>query len=481
MVLLIIGLIIFVIIKNSNKSGDEEIDFNVMTLTEDQLDKFTIIRKNKADLIIDVDFDESTGLISYKYLSEDADPSAQYSDDSISSYLKMMCSFYANDLVVKNGNIAEYGLDDPEYKLVYQLRDGSSKTILIGHDTYDSTSCYFMLEGSDTIYTISIVKKGYADYTSINFLQSQLIDIDYTQVNTVEFDRTYDNLNLVASCNTAEASSESGTTFYFIKPFRIKAGTHFASLMNQIFHLEISSYIEIADSDKSMYGLEKPAYHFVINKLNGEKIEIYLSSLMGDYYYGYSNLTDKYFVISSMQLTYIDNGVTSLIDEFISYYYADEVSSVTGSYNGTSFRFDLDVPKNSRIADDNTTVKLDGRNAKIFNSEGRSYCAILYESLATIKIGGIDTDAKPAFEPEVTITFNTKNYVTYKIDFVKRNETSYYVFINGEYSYFYVDKTELFANGGKDTYAYGAWEAYLLLDTAIRNNVGGIYDIPDSQ
>ncbi len=480
MTVLIIGLIVFVIVKNNSGSEEEEVNYNVMTLSVDQLDKLTVVRKNKSDLVIDVDLDDSTNVLSYKYISEDSDPSVQYSDSALSSYLGMMCSFYANGFVVKNGNLAEYGLDDPEYKIVYTLRDGSSKAILIGHDTYDSVSCYFMVEGSDSVYTVTTVKKAYADYTAINFLQAQLLDIDYTQVNTVEFDRTYDNLNLVASCNTAEASSESGTTFYFVKPFKIKAGTHFASLMNQIFHLEISSYVEIADADKAMYGLDKPQYHFLISKLNGERVEIYLSALRGEYYYGYSNLSDKYFVISNMQLTYIDNSVTSLIDEFIAYYYADEISSVTGEYNGTSFRFDLDVPKDSRIADDNTTVKLDNRNAKIFNSEGRSYCAILFESLATIKIGGIDTEAKPAYTPEMNLTFNTKSYVTYKIDFVKRDDSSYYVFIDGEYSNFYVDKAELFANGGKDTYSYGAWAAYQLLDTAIKDNVGGIYDIPDN-
>ena len=97
------------------------------------------------------------------------------------------------------------------------------------------------------------------------------------------------------------------------------------------------------------------------------------------------------------------------------------------------------------------------------------------------RLSGIDTNAKPEYKPELNFTFNTKTYVTYKIDFVKRDESSYYVFVDGEYSYFYVDNAELFAYGGKNTYAYGAWAAYQLLDTAIKENVGGIYDIPEAQ
>ena len=61
---------------------------------------------------------------------------------------------------------------------------------------------------------------------------------------------------------------------------------------------------------------------------------------------------------------------------------------------------------------------------------------------------------------------------------MKRNENTYYVFVNDKYSCFYVDSSELFANGGTDTYAYGVWGAYELLVEAIEKNIGGIYDIP---
>ncbi len=479
MCLLIVGLVIFVIVKNSNKSSEEEADFNILTLTDDQLTRFSINRKDLPDLVIGVDLNESTGLMKYSYLSEDADPAVEYSDSSISSYLKIMCSYYANSLVASGASLSEYGLDDPEYKINFECRDGSKKTILLGHDTYDGSACYCMLEGSDKVFTVAKLKKSYADYTAINFLQAQLLSIDYKDVTSVTFDRTSDKLHLVASCNSAESSSASGTSYYITEPFTIKAGTYFSSLMTQIFSLEISSYTEIADADKALYGLDNPQYHFIINKVTGEKIDIYLSSLIGDYYYGYSNITDKYFVLSGQQLSYIDMPVTSLIDEYIAYYYAYEITSITGSYNGESFKFDLEVPNNTKISDPATTIKLDNRNAKIFNSEQRSYCAVLFETLATIMIEGIDTDAKPALvNPEMTLTFITKNFLTYKIDFVKRTDNTYYVFINDKYSMFYVNRDELFADGGKDTYKYGVWPAYKLLDKAINENIGGVYDIP---
>ena len=67
MTVLIIGLIVLVIVKNNSGSEEEEVNYNVLTLSADQLDKLTVIRKNKPDLVIDVNLDESTNVLSYKY------------------------------------------------------------------------------------------------------------------------------------------------------------------------------------------------------------------------------------------------------------------------------------------------------------------------------------------------------------------------------------------------------------------------------
>ena len=126
-----------------------------------------------------------------------------------------------------------------------------------------------------------------------------------------------------------------------------------------------------------------------------------------------------------------------------------------------------------------STVKLDGRNAKIEDSFGRSYCSLLFESIACIKIGGVEMDAKINKEagPELTLSFIDRNYVTTVYEFYTRDSDSYYVVKNGEYMDFYVYSREIFNNGGTDTYNYGYWKAFELLNDAISGNSNGIYDI----
>ena len=113
-------------------------------------------------------------------------------------------------------------------------------------------------------------------------------------------------------------------------------------------------------------------------------------------------------------------------------------------------------------------------------SYGRSYCSILFESIACIEIGGIDTTTtvNTASGPVLTLSFLDKNYATTTYEFYSRDDDSYYVFKNGEYTNFYVYSREIFNDGGSDTYSYGFWRAYELLNEAISGNINGIYDIP---
>ena len=143
----------------------------------------------------------------------------------------------------------------------------------------------------------------------------------------------------------------------------------------------------------------------------------------------------------------------------------------------------LDVDKGNAISDDRSTVTLDGRNAKVISSTGRSYAAMLYESIFCINIGGIDAGATigSSAVPVTTITIYDRNHSSVVYAFYKRNDDSYYVCRNGQYTKFYVYGRELYNDGGTNTYDYGLWPAYEILTKAITEQINGVYDIPEKQ
>jgi hypothetical protein len=196
------------------------------------------------------------------------------------------------------------------------------------------------------------------------------------------------------------------------------------------------------------------------------------------YCFGYIKGINKIFAVYDYQLDGANLQELVLIDPYVCYCFVNDIKFITGTYGSQTFRFELDVPNGKSITSDNSTVTLDGRNAKVSDSYGRAYYSILFESIACIKIGGIEMNPTlGASSPEISLSFQDKNYNTTVYDFYKRDATSYYVYKNGEYMHFYVYAEEIFNDGGTDTYNYGFWKAYELLSKAITENMNGIYDL----
>ncbi len=427
----------------------------------------------------DIRFESTTsdeGSITWTLIDDDpSNDEAALSVNTINSYISVLSTIYANSVITEPSALSDYGLDDPEYTVTFELNDGSVKTIYFGNTTYDSGNCYFMVEGDSNVYTCLTIKRIYAAYNYIDFLSSQLVNIAFDNIATVSFDRTLDDTHFTATCEI----NETGAPVYTcVEPYQIQTSTYFESLVSKIVNLEISGFVDISDDQLSEYGLDEPAFTFTFVLKTGETVVIELSQNLNGSFYGRYSGVDEYFEVSSMQISGLETPILTLLNSYIHYFSASEISSISGSYGDQSFNYVIDVE--SAINDADGSVMLNGRNALVTNSEGRrSYAAILYESLICIDVGGIEVDANPTYEPVLNFTYVTKDYQSISVDYVQRSTDSYYVFINGEYSCFYVYSRELFRDGGTDTFSYGAWSAYELCETAIDNQLNGMYDIPE--
>lgn len=479
MVLLVVGVIVY-FIASSSGSGEPLPTENVDAFVAQTgiLDNITVAGKGasapkvriKVESVNDFSFSAS-------YEGDDKDPSASYSSSKLTDYVSSM-SIFSGTLISSDMNLAEYGLDAPDYVVTYNYKTGESHTVNIGSLTPDGKSCYINVDGGSSVYAVPALKAQYASYGSKDFIESKILDLDYSNMKTVRFLRKADDLDIACDVDYDQASETA--SFHVVEPYIIDASENFATLVGFVAKLEVTSFVDdITPENIGSYGLDKPAFTFVFTNKDGSSQEVCLSSNMAGYYYGYIKGSSDYFKVSDSKIKLLEAPVLSLLESYVAYYTASELSSVKGSYKDTDFVFALDVGDTEAISDDGADVTLDGRNAKIFNSEGRSYCAMFFESLACMEIGGIDLGAKPEYkDPLCSISFISKDYNTKKIEFVERTSDSYHVFVNGEYSGFYVFDKVLFNNGGQDTYSYGVWEAYKLLNDAISNNINGVYDIP---
>ena len=463
---LIAVVVVVIVLKTKDKPEEVVQDYQLILYKPEEVFKIVVDRKQKDDLVLNR---EGT-----KWSFEGADPTMSFSDDAISRFLTIVLDYKASSKIdIDSPKLEDYGLaDNYSYKINICANDGSTRTITLGDDTNDGTNCYVTVDNMDGIYMIATMKKTVCDYNLIDFYSSVSINIDYAKVSKVIIDRKIDS----EPFTVVPRKTDAGYAFDVTEPFKIEAGDNLNLLLTGIKDLEISSFADLDEDTKKEVGLDDPSYHisFVMN--DGSTKEIYLSDMKDEIYYGYGSVCDECFMLSSKQIENMTYPLKDLIGKYVFSTNISEVKSIVCKYGDTEFT--LDIKATDSISSDDAEVMLDGRDAKIFNSSGRCYAAILFESLALIKIGDVDLDAVPTGTPVMTVKFFFKDYTNKTLSFIQRDESSYYFMIDDEYTGFFVYSNELFKDGGTDTYSYGIMGAYNLLTTAINDNLNGIYDIP---
>mgnify|MGYP003291968573 CR=1 FL=1 len=472
LVALIIVAIIWVIAKPSDEIEEEITAVDIYTASTVDVASVKLIRPIEGDMTF-VSSTDDTGALTWSIFSDDALPTYQYSQSSITAYVAIMTSYLSNSIIHSDVPLSDYGLENPDYTVEITLNDGTVNRIFIGNATYDGSSCYVMLEGDENVYTVTNIKRQYAQQMPIDFLNSQILNIAYEDISTVLFERTTDGFSINAYCEV----TETGDPIYQIfDPYQIQASAYFENLMEYVVTLEITSFTDIPEEELVNYGLDNPTFHFNIVLKSGMSYDIYLSNNLAGFFYGYCSSIDHYFVLSDQQIQGLETPALTLLSSYVNYVNARDVNRITVNYNEIGEEFVFEIDTESAISDADASVYLNGRNAKIYTSSNRCYAAVLFEALACITIGGIDLEANPTGDSVMDIEFATNDLQVNTLSFIPRGTDSYYVMMNGEYTMFYVYADELFENGGEDTYSYGVWPAFELVREAIDNNLNGIYD-----
>ena len=480
LIALVIGVIIYYVVDNMRTTESSETaagSIDVVYFNMSDISMVTVYDRDTAHNTVIKCLASSDGTVKYEYAGDDVKQGEKFSQNALSNYIYAMSTYSSNARVSSLGNFAEYGLDNPKITVTVDAVNGSTTTVYLGNRSPNGQYCYMYVAGSTDIYTVPVSKLETADKRAIDFLESVILDIDYKDLKNVHFDRKTDSLSLDATVTV----NDSGSAYFTIyKPYDQLASNYFANMIYDITQLQISQYLDLTAAELSSYGLDNPYYHFVLTLNSGEKYELFFSQKINGYYYGRMNGVDNYFMLSEQQISGVELQELVLINPYVTSFTASDYTSITVTYGDKSFKFDMEVAEGKTITDSSSNVSLDGRNAQINDSKGRSYSSILFESLSGIKIGGVELKDNINTSAGAVITFSLidKSYNTTTYEFFTRDTDSYYVCKNGEYTGFYVYSKEFFYDAGSDTYNYGCWSAYELLNEAITNNINGIYDIP---
>ena len=478
--LVLVGVAVAVIVTNSRQADTEQSgtasEQNVLAVSTSLISSIEVTKADGTGIGFQGAVDEAGNTVWSLMDKYSAD--VPLNNDGVTSWAFVLSNFMTDGTIGDSSelNLAEYGLQNPVYTITITQFDGTVDVVYIGNKTAAGNDCYFMVEGDPNIYTVAAAKYTYCGYQLIDFLETVVFGIDYGSLSTVEFKRASDGIDLIATCELYETGDP---IFTAVSPFEIECSPYFVTFIDSIVNLEITSFVDIPDDQLADYGIEEPSYEFIFTMDDGRVVNVNLSSSIGGYYYGTSNVVDGYFKISELQVSNIDTQLMMLLSSYLVYYPATEMQRITGTYGDQSFTYEIST--DGSISEEDAIAQLNSRDARVFNSDGRSYAAILYESLITISVSDVDTSADPEFDPVLEFEFITSDFEHHVLSFVQRDNNSYYAFLNGTYTYFIVPASELFNDSGSDTYNYGAWTAYELAQTAIENQIAGVYDIPTEE
>ncbi len=475
-ILVILIVLCIVLFSLNDKPNDTNPSASLYWLSTDinTISNLKLYRKYDSDMtFIPKSIDNSE--LTWQILSDDVEVDmtdlVQYMiTDSVYSF----SNFVAEGTIdVDNIVLSDYGLENPDYKIEISRNDGTVTTILIGYPTYEGSQCYFCEQGDNHVYLVSSQIRSLCSNGLSSFRNLNQVNIEYSEVNSISYLRTNEDLSIII----VPDSSQGINSYRITSPFISDVSGSFSNMINSLLNLRVDSYIDIEESDIELYGLDNPAYIFEIVKTDGNKVVYSFSSCINGFYYGFCSESSEYFAIDDNILMYLESPLISVISPYLNYCEPSEIQKITCSYGENDFVYEIDstVP----LSDDTSVYSIDGRNPRIFSSSGACYGEILFNSISNIQIGGIelDVDISPV-NPVFEINYVYKDYRVIDISFIQRDNYSYFAFINGEYTGYYVYSDEFLKNGGTYLDNYGVWAAYELFNTAVSNSINGVYDVP---
>lgn len=372
------------------------------------------------------------------------------------------------------GDLSEYGLDNPAAVVTIELETGEKKRVLYGNEIVGGTGRYVILEGTKRLCTVSTSRVS-AAFISLLDLADIDIAASLTSATTdrIEFLRKKDNLAFTVVSNK-DASEETGApdTWRFVSPIDAETSMDgFYAFLEGLYTITPMEFVEISPEDISFYGLNNPDYKITFFSGSREVSLIIGGNAPDGNLYAYSTHTDSVFVVSPAAMPNVDKPVRELLTPFVHLPAIWEVNTIEINIDSLNIFCEIKDDQNKEEPSD---FKVNGKDANVENKTGSSYFRGFYQAVISIYIEGIDPSANPVYNPEISIEYKMKDSEKdVLIEFVKRDDITYFVFKDGEYQGYYVNRQSFYS---EQTGREGLLAKYNELLNAIENQVDGVYN-----
>lgn len=381
----------------------------------------------------------------------------------------------------KAAELTPFGLDQPKATVTVKLKNGQSHVIAFGNELPSGYFDYAIVDNEGAVYSVASSTTARSRYGITDLLdKNALVGIAEDKLTGIVFERAADHLKLASDCNYDETSRSY--LFTVTEPIvRTGNAERLSLLATEALNLKAAHFVEVDPPDLAKYGLDKPRYSIRLTS-EDKTVQLHVGhgADAGDVYM-ISDAIFAVFKVPAKTFTAIDTPLIDLIDRLFMLKSIWLVDRIEADLPGAAFTTDIKMDKGQKNDDESTVFRLNDQDAKIFSETGRSLFSAFYQRIIGMQIAGVDADAEPVNTRDAYLVFHLKDdpdtgsrASTEVVEFAKRDEYTYYVFIDGKYTGYYINADQTFA--ATDNRMEGIVVAYKQLLYAMEHAVDGVFD-----
>ncbi len=416
---------------NNNAAADSTMD-----LGEDAI-KVVSFEKDNINYI---GYDNENGKFSIS-LKDDTwtiEPAMEFTMDELVANAAAIdvSAIVANKVIEEDAkDLAKYGLDKPG-TITVGLKDGTKKVVEFGDKTPTNDAMYVKMQGENKVYTVGsyyfdklLMKRG-------QFIKQEILPVEETEIKT--FSLTKDG-TLLYSLNFVSDSEVDITAPVVESGDATKTQPIKANLVT----LKMTDIVDENPADLSKYGLDNPRYVIEFGTSDTtKKIAIGKDISSGT---AYAKFVDSkgVFSLDTAPLTFLDMGLTDVIDTFVYLPNITDVASVEINLDGKKVVSEITHSDNNE-----QTFKVEGKDANMKNDKGDSVFRAYYQAIIGLTLKKYDPNLTPTGNPEVTIKYNLRDGKSVTVGLISKDDNYYYAMKDGKYTGRLILKSKLDESDG---------------------------------
>lgn len=316
-------------------------------------------------------------------------------------------------------DVAKFGFDSVESSVTVELKDGSSKTILIGDATLDNKSGYIKLTDSNTIYLKSAygIENLTPEYE--DFIDKSLLSVDTGDLSSLKHVYISKQGNTAVKLDYINIASGNEEKYAWKMTEPVYADVNGQVLSDKILTaLESFNAVDVAEahiSDRSIYEFDNPYATFSIS-YKDKTTNLIFGRNYNDYRFVMIEGYNSVYTVKESALTFLDIPYQNLMSQLIHVEYIDEISKVEISGPDTDITMEINDGE----------YKINGKaiEKKAFSKA--------YQAVIGISLDSVDLNATSSGIYDATIKYTKNDGSVVTVGFVSVSERNYLAQIDGK-------------------------------------------------